>query len=186
MSKPNKLFILVGPSGVGKNTLLEGLLLNVPLSSPAVSLTTREPRDGEIAGVHYYYIAEKKFLEHIESNELLQYVRYAGNFYGLLRDEIDSKLSKGHVFALVEPEGVEQLKDQYPDAVSMFLFGKEQDLIDRMRKRGDSEGQIKSRMNTYDHFISYLPKADYILNNGTPGHVLEDALTIVRRVTKDE
>lgn len=179
----NRLYLIVGPSGVGKNTLLEGVLDNLDITVAAISITTRDPRPGEVPGVTYNYVTKQDFIGYIANGHLLQYVEYSGNYYGLLRDEIDDKLAaEFDVFAVVEPLGVEQLKDLYPDSLSVFLRPARPDvLIDRMKARGDSEENITQRMKTYNHFMDFMPEADYIVNSGKMIHVLEDVINIIKR-----
>lgn len=176
----------MGPSGVGKNTLLEGLLASVPNTLAAVSCTTRKPRPGEIEGKDYHFVSELDFTNAIQTNNLLQYVIYSGYFYGMKKDEIDNKLPYADVLVVVEPTGVQQLKAAYPDLKSLFLFGRRTEVYDRLIARGDRPEVINSRMATYDTFINYMPKCDYIINSGKPEHVLEDAITIIKRLKQNE
>jgi guanylate kinase len=177
----NKLYLIVGPSGVGKNTLLENILATVPKTFPAVSVTTRDPRPGEQEGVHYYYRSTEDFISFINQDMLLQYVSYSGNYYGLLKGEINNKLAQGDAFAVVEPEGVKQLQEIYPEALSLFLRPTDgQELVDRMKARGDSEESIVKRMETYNHFMDYLHMADFTLAPGNPAEVLAEATHIIK------
>ena len=177
----NRLYLIVGPSGVGKTTLVERILKEVPGTLQAVSTTTRKPRQGETDGISYNFVTERTFVDMIQQDDLLQYVIYNGFFYGLSKDEINSKLELANVLVIVEPKGADQLKTLYPDAISIYLRCEPEELVTRMTIRGDSQEDISSRMKTYDHFNKYMSKADYIINQGPPTYVIEDVCSIISR-----
>lgn len=175
----NRIYLIVGPSGVGKNTLLDGLLASIPNAQSAVSVTTRNPRPGETHGVNYFYITRQEFEAHIHSKDFLQWVEYAGNYYGLLTSEVDIKLRWGHVFCVVEPEGARQLKAIYPEAKVVYLHATRSLVENRMRDRGDTATAIEGRMATYGHFSSFRDEADYVIEEIEADKVLAEAAWIV-------
>lgn len=137
-----KIFVLVGPSGSGKTTLGEHLKSKgIP---ELVSHTTREMRKGEIDGVTYYYISKEEF----DALDKIEYSEYAGNFYCLSRQEVEDKLSKyNYVFAITDIHGVQQIKKHYPqETVSIFIDVTFDEMVERMKERGDSKENIASRV----------------------------------------
>ena len=93
MQKSGKLFIISGPSGVGKSTVLKALFREHPDLYFSVSATTRAPREGEIDGVHYRFIKSEQFLQMVQENELLEYAEYVGSFYGTPRGPVEDAIA---------------------------------------------------------------------------------------------
>jgi len=117
-----RLVVLTGPSGVGKGTLVNQLRQRHPELYLSVSVTTRPPRPSEQEGVNYYFRSREEFLNLIEANELLEWAQYAGNFYGTPREIVFQKLNQGQdVLLEIELAGARQVRQQYPDAIRIFL-----------------------------------------------------------------
>lgn len=161
-----KIYLLMGPSGAGKTTLGEYLKeLGIP---ELVSHTTRPPRKGEINGVHYHFVSVDEFKK-IELAEFNEYPTNSGRFYGISKAEIESKLaSHQKVFAVAELNGIKQLKKAYPnEVVVIFITASLEEMERRMRKRGDSEEVIQSRLKqaieNKEHEHKWI--ADYIIEN---------------------
>jgi len=164
MSK-GRLFVISGASGVGKSTVLKRVMEGRANLSFSVSATTREPRPGEVDGVHYYFITHEQFQEMIRQDAFLEYDAHAANYYGTPLAQLEEKLTCGDVILDVEPAGAKIVKEKRPDAVLIFIVPpSEQELERRLRSRGDtSEEQIAMRLDRakwemeqrswYDHVV---------------------------------
>lgn len=160
-----KLFVISGASGVGKGSLLKGVMARRPDLSFSVSATTRAPRPGEVDGVHYYFISKECFEEMIKKDEFLEYDAHAANYYGTPEGQLNDKLTRGSVLLDIEPKGAQIVRKKRPDAVLIFVMPpSEAELERRLRSRGDTpEDQIAMRMerakwemeqrNWYDHVV---------------------------------
>ena len=117
-----KTFIVAGPSGVGKGTILKKLFETHDLYY-SVSATTRDPREGEVDGVHYHFLSVEEFRAMIAEDALLEHAEYVGNYYGTPRKAVLDKIENGSSILLdIEVQGAEQVKDQFPEAVTMFVI----------------------------------------------------------------
>src|SRR5690625_3380720 len=117
------LFILSGPSGVGKGTVRKNLFEQVTELKYSISMTTREKRPGEVDGVDYFYKTKEAFEKLIEQNQLLEYAKYVNNYYGTPRDYVERTLEAGYdVFLEIEVQGALQVKKSFPEGVFIFLF----------------------------------------------------------------
>ncbi len=183
--KKGIILVLSGPSGVGKGTIsgaIRSKHSNIELS---VSATTRSPREGEIDGVHYYFIDQAKFDALVEANEFVEYVRKYNSSYGTLKSELSRIMDGGHNVLLdIEPIGAMNIKKMYPEAVMIFVIPRSFDALkDRLWKRGSETPETFERRNA--DFIKELNTADqydYIVLNDA----LEDAVNAVERIVEAE
>ena len=143
-----KLFVISGASGVGKSTVLGKVMSQRDDLAFSVSATTRDPRPNECDGVHYYFITKEKFEEMIAQDAFLEYDNHAKNYYGTPIDQLEDKLTRGHVILDIEPVGAKIVKEKRPDAVLIFIMPPSQEELERrLRSRGDtSEDQIQIRL----------------------------------------
>ncbi len=179
MSK-GRLFVISGASGVGKSTVLSKVMANRKNLSCSVSATTREPRPGEVEGVHYYFITLERFQEMIRQDAFLEYDEHAANFYGTPLDQLEDKLSRGDVILDVEPAGAKIVKEKRPDAVLIFIMPPtEVELERRLRSRGDtSEDQIAMRMDRAKWEMAQRDWYDHVVVND----VLEDCVNKINQI----
>ena len=164
MSK-GKLFIISGASGVGKGTVLKSIMQKRQDLMFSVSATTRDPREGEVDGVHYYFVTKETFEDMIRNGEFLEYDAHAANYYGTPKAQMEEKLSRGLVLLDIGPNGAKAVRDTRNDATLIFIMPPSMEELERrLRGRGDtSEEQIKMRMeravwemeqkNWYDHVV---------------------------------
>ena len=149
MQKSGKLFIISGPSGVGKSTVLKALFREHPDLYFSVSATTRAPREGEIDGVHYRFIKSEQFLQMVQENEFLEYAEYVGSFYGTPRGPVEDAMAQGRdAFLDIEIQGAQQVYEKRPDAVRIFIAPPSwQALEERLTSRGtDSPEKVQKRL----------------------------------------
>lgn len=162
------LFIVSGPAGSGKGTVVNALVKNHPEIFLSVSATTRNPRPGEVHGVHYYYISKEEFEQRIKNGQMLEYTTYSGNYYGTPLKEIEEAMEKGKDIILeIEVDGGMQVKEKVNDAVTIMLTPPNKDVLEaRLRGRGtETEDVIKWRLERAKEEILLLPKYDYSVVN---------------------
>ena len=168
MKNQKKLIILTGPSGVGKGTVVKEILgkdKNIWLS---ISATTRKPREGEKDGENYYFLNQKKFKEMIAQNLFLEWAQFAGNFYGTPLSSVNEKINNGYTVLLeIEVEGAKQIKQKFPNSISIFLLPPNKaELERRIRNRGtEKEDAIKERLSRANYEISSSKQFDFELTN---------------------
>ena len=117
-----KVFVITGPSGVGKGTLIERLLERITELELSISATTREPRPGEVDGRDYHFLAPDEFDRRVEAGDFLEHATYSGNRYGTLREEVERRLAEGRSVVLeIEVQGARQVREAMPEAVQIFI-----------------------------------------------------------------
>lgn len=170
MQKSGKLFIISGPSGVGKSTVLKALFREHPDLYFSVSATTRAPREGEIDGVHYRFIKSEQFLQMVQENEFLEYAEYVGSFYGTPRGPVEDAMAQGRdAFLDIEIQGAQQVYEKRPDAVRIFIAPNSwAELERRLTERGtDSAEKIQKRLLRAKVELQAAENYDYLVVNDT-------------------
>ena len=168
MKNFKKLIILTGPSGVGKGTVIKEILgreKNIWLS---ISATTRNPRKGEEEGKNYYFLSEDKFKKMIVNNLFLEWAQFAGNYYGTPISSVSRKIEDGLTVLLeIEVEGAKQIKEKFPEALSIFLLPpNKEELEKRIRNRGtDKEDAIEKRLSRANFEIEKSNEFDFSVVN---------------------
>ena len=161
-----KTFIISGPSGVGKSTVLSALMEKRPNVYFSVSATTRDPRPGELDGIHYHFMDVSSFRKWIAMDQFLEYAEYVGNFYGTPKRFVDEAMEQGKDVILdIEVQGAIQVTSKRPDTVRIFIAPPSwSELERRLTERGtDSKDKIQKRLlrakvefqtaHTYDYFV---------------------------------
>jgi guanylate kinase len=146
-----KVFVITGPSGVGKGTLIEKLLERIPELELSVSATTREPRPGEKDGRDYHFLSEAEFERRVEAGDFLEHATYSGHRYGTLRETVESRLAEGRSVVLeIEVQGARQVRAAMPEAVSIFIAPPDPAALRRrLEGRGtDNPEEIERRLRT--------------------------------------
>ncbi len=183
MKNLKKLIILTGPSGVGKGTVVKEILdkdKNICLS---VSATTRSPRKGEQEGENYYFLSVEKFKEMINKNLFLEWAKFAGNYYGTPLSFVKDKIEDGFIVLLeIEVEGAKQIKDKFPDSLSIFILPpSKEELERRIRNRGtEKEEAINRRLSRSTYEIASSDGFDFKVTNRDVDETAERIIKIIR------
>lgn len=163
-----KLFVLAGPSGVGKGTLRARALSDVDGLVYSISCTTRAPRDGEREGADYRFISKKDFEDRIDRNLFLEYARVHENFYGTLREDVVREMEAGHdVLLEIDVQGAKQVRRILPASVLIFVTPPSPaELEERLRNRGtESEEQIAIRLENAKREMEEASEYDHVIVN---------------------
>jgi len=176
--------VITGPSGVGKGTLIRGLLERVPELELSVSATTRPPRPGERDGVDYHFLSPREFERRVAASDFLEHATYSGNRYGTLRSEVGRRLEAGRPVALeIEVEGARQVRAAMPDAVAVFIAPPSHDALRaRLIGRGtDTPEQVDERMRTAERELEAQPEFAHVVVNDRLEHAVAELAQIVSR-----
>ena len=168
MKNLKKLIIITGPSGVGKGTIVKEILDKDKDIWLSISATTRKPRVGEKDGENYYFISDERFKDMINKKEFLEWAQFAGNFYGTPLSTVSEKIEKGYTVLLeIEVEGAKQIKEKFPEALSIFLLPpSKEELEKRIRNRGtEKEEAINKRLVRANYEIASSDKFEFVLTN---------------------
>jgi len=148
-NQKGKLFVITGPSGVGKGTVLEKFFQNNKNIVYSISQTTRKPRPGEVHGVNYFFVSNEEFQKSIENDELLEWAKYSDNYYGTRKDFVLKAIDKGvDVLLEIETHGAKKIMEKFPDCVSIFIAPPNLDELEkRLRGRNtEDEDAIQKRL----------------------------------------
>lgn len=166
--KQGLLIVLSGPSGSGKNTVCDELKKNNPNIWESISMTSRKPRKGEENGKAYYFVSEEEFEENIKKDKMLEYAKFAGNYYGTPKDSVQKHLDKGEdVILVIEIQGALQIKKKIPHALFIFLLPPSMKELKRRltARHTESEEKIMERFETAYKEINELSKYNYVIVN---------------------
>lgn len=189
MNKKGTLVLFSGPSGVGKDTVLEVVLNKNKDLQKSVSLTTRAIRENEIDGKDYYFISQSAFDNMVKNNEVLEFAQYGKNFYGTPKAPIDKWLDEGKTIILkIEVQGAKKIKELYPEAVGIFIMPPSmEELEKRLRFRGtESEDDIQRRLDIAKSEIENSVDYDYLVINDDIGLASDNVLNIVKTLNLTE
>lgn len=176
------LIVLSGPSGSGKGTIIKSLLSSRKDTVLSISVTTRQPRPGEIDGVHYFFRTRDEFEKMISTDSLLEYANYNGNYYGTPEESIKKWLAEGkNVLLEIEVQGAEQVMDHRSDLVSIFItIPSMEELERRLRERGtENEETIRSRMAVAKRELARAFRYDYVVLNDEVASAVKRINTII-------
>lgn len=169
------VFVITGPSGVGKGTLIRGLMERLPRLELSVSATTRAPRPGERDGVEYHFLTRAEFDRKVAGEEFVEHADYAGRSYGTLRSELDDRVRAGVPVVLeIEVQGARQVRRSVPDAVQVFIAPPSLDALrTRLIGRGtDDPEEVERRLRVAEQELQAQPEFAHVVVNDR----LEDAL----------
>ncbi len=164
----SKLFVISGPSGAGKGTLVARVRDRVPGLGLTVSATTRQPRAGEIDGVNYYFLTDEEFSRRVEEGQFVEWAQVHANRYGTLVSEIESKLADGHSLILeIDVQGALNVKRRFPDAVLVFVEPPSLEVLrERLVGRGtETPESVELRLANAEHELSLADHYDVRIVN---------------------
>lgn len=179
------LYVISGPSGVGKGTVCQQLLRDADELTLSVSATTRAPRAGEVDGVNYHFLSRDDFQQRVARGDFLEWAEVYGNFYGTLRSAVQHELDAGrNVLLEIDTAGARQVKDLMPEAVLIFLAPPSpQELLRRLQERNtDSPEEIARRQRCLQDELAQEVYYDHVLVND----VVEDTVQKIRRIVNSE
>ena len=163
-----KVFVITGPSGVGKGTLIERLLERIPGLELSISATTRAPRTGEVDGRDYHFLAPEEFDRRVAAGDFLEHATYSGNRYGTLREEVERRLAEGRSVVLeIEVQGARQVREVMPEAVQIFVAPPSPEVLrERLEGRGtDSREEIEERLRTAETELEARDEFPHVVVN---------------------
>ncbi len=178
------MFVITGPSGVGKGTLIRGLLERLPELELSVSATTRAPRPGEADGVDYHFLTSEEFEQRVADGDFVEHAEYSGNRYGTLRSELERRLRAGAPVVLeIEVQGARQIRETMPEAVAVFIAPPSREALRaRLVGRGtDASEQVEKRLRTAERELEAQSEFGYVVVNDRLEHATEELAGIVQQ-----
>ncbi len=176
------LIVLSGPSGSGKDTVLAQLKERELNMKQSISMTTRAMRQGETDGVDYYFTDVETFEKNIEEGYFLEYVKYGDNYYGTPKKKIEELIEEGYnVFLKIEVEGAKNVRDAFPQAVSIFIAPPSLEVLqNRLKGRGtESEETYLKRLEIAQEELSRSKEYDYVVINDELSKCTDDICAII-------
>ncbi|MCR5736723.1 MAG: guanylate kinase [Eubacterium sp.] len=204
-----KLLVISGFSGVGKGTTVKMMVEQFEKYKLSVSATTRNPREGEVHGEHYFFVTKEQFEQMIVDKELLEYAEFVGNYYGTPKSYVEENLEKGnHVILEIECQGAEIVKKLVPEAVLVFilppsaeelkrrLIGRNSEAPEVIQKRLLRAVEETEFLKNYDYFVindlveNCMVNIDKIIENDQPllatEEQIEEIVTDIKKFEKGE
>jgi guanylate kinase len=183
LTPASPVFVVTGPSGAGKGTLISLVLPRFDVLRAAVSATTRPQRAGERDGVEYWFLSEHDFARRVADDEFLEWVWYVGNRYGTLGSEVERIRGEGCAPLLeLETEGALAVKDKLAGAVTVFVTAPVEELERRLRERAtESSGTIEKRIELARRQLGQAGDFDYVVENDDRERAAGELASIVAR-----
>jgi guanylate kinase len=180
----SKVFVITGPSGVGKGTLIRLLRDQIPELELSVSATTRAPRPGEEDGVDYRFLDDDEFARRVAAGEFVEWARYSGRCYGTLRSELDRRTAAGVPVVLeIEVQGARQVRDSLPEALQIFIRppADAAALRDRLIGRGTDAGEeVERRLAVAEQELAAADEFPHQVVNDRLEDAVAELVAIVR------
>jgi guanylate kinase len=183
-----KVFVITGPSGVGKATLIRGLMEQVPELELSVSATTRKPRPGERDGADYHFLTPDEFERRAADGDFLEHATYSGHRYGTLGSEVERRVGQGRPVVLeIEVQGARQVRETMPESVLVFIAPPSRDALRaRLIGRGtDTREQVDARMRTAEQELQAQSEFAHVIVNDRLEQATDDLVAIVRAALPD-
>jgi len=182
METDRKLFIISGPSGAGKGTLVSSAMKQVGDIELSISATTRKSRVGETPGVEYHFISDEEFDEKVKKNEFLEWAKVHYNKYGTLRNLVRDHLQKRKdVILELDVQGALNVKEKVTNAILIFIKPPSQkELKERLvKRRTESKKDVENRLKTAEVEMKFANKYDYIIENKDLKQAVEELVKII-------
>jgi guanylate kinase len=180
-----RVFVITGPSGVGKGTLIRSLRARIPELDLSVSATTRGARPGEQDGVDYHFLDDDEFEARVRAGDFVEHARYSGRRYGTLRSDLEKRLADGRPVVLeIEVQGARQVREAMPEAMQVFIAPPgEAALRARLVGRGtDDAEQVEARLATAREELRAQGEFPHVVVNDR----LEDAVAALEEVVREQ
>lgn len=187
--RKGNLFIVSGPSGAGKGTLVKELLRRVPDAWVSISVTTRDPRPGEAEGRDYYFVSDAEFDALVRTGGLLEWAEVHGNRYGTPRAAVEDRMRQGkQVLLEIDPQGAFQIRDLMPESILLFIkVPSIQELKRRLEGRGsETEEQMAERMETAERELELVGTYDHVVINDDVSRATDELVGIIDTYTNGE
>jgi len=181
MRKGN-LFIISGPSGAGKGTLVEAITPMVADLWLSLSVTTRAPRPGEHEGLQYRFVSDAEFAALIENDALLEWAEVHGQRYGTPKDAVVEKMAEGRQVILeIDPQGAFKVKQRVPESVLIFITPPSfEELARRLSGRGsETEAQVEKRLETAKHELGLVGEYDHVVRNDDVSRAAQELAALI-------
>jgi guanylate kinase len=183
------LFIVSGPSGAGKGTLVKEVLRLVPDAWVSVSVTTRAPRPGEAPGEHYFFVSDEQFDRLVATDGLLEWASVHGNRYGTPRQAVEAMIACGkQVILEIDPQGAFQIRDLMPDSILLFVRPPSLDELHRRLKgrMSETDEQVADRMRTAERELELVGRYDHVVINDDVSRATNELVGIIDTYANDE
>jgi guanylate kinase len=180
-----RVVVITGPSGVGKGTLIRGLMDRLPNLELSISATTRPPRPGEQDGVDYHFLSREDFDRRVAEGAFVEHADYAGRSYGTLRSELDDRVRSGVPVVLeIEVQGARQVRSAVPDSLQVFIAPPSPAALRaRLTGRGtDDPAEVERRLRVAEDELAARPDFAHVVVNDE----LEEALERLTEIVADE
>jgi guanylate kinase len=177
-----RVFVITGPSGVGKGTLIRGLMERLAQLELSVSATTRAPRPGEQDGIDYHFLSSEEFERHVQAGDFVEHADYAGRRYGTLRSELEQRVAGGVPVVLeIEVQGARQVRAAMPEAVQVFIAPPSLDALrTRLIGRGtDGSEEVERRLGVAEQELTARDEFAHVVVNDRLEDALEELVAIV-------
>ena len=178
-----RVFVITGPSGVGKGTLIRSLRERMPELELSVSATTRGPRPGEADGVDYHFLSDAEVQRRVDAGDFVEHATYSGRRYGTLRSELDRRTGAGAPVVLeIEVQGARQVRETMPEAIRVFIAPPSREALrTRLVGRGtDDAEQVAARLRTADAELAAQDEFAHVVVNDRLDDAVEELTGIVR------
>jgi guanylate kinase len=178
-----RVFVITGPSGVGKGTLIRTLRERLPELELSVSATTRAPRPGERDGVDYHFLSDDEFAERVRAGDFVEHAHYSGRRYGTLRAELERRTAAGVPVVLeIEVQGARQVREALPDAVQIFIAPpSEEALRNRLVGRGtDPPDAVEARLRRAAEELGAREEFHHVVVNDRLDDAVDELIRVVR------
>lgn len=185
----SKIFVISAPSGAGKTTIVRSALSRLPGIEFSVSATTRGKRSFEKDGVDYFFLNEEEFNKKIEAEEFVEWETFYGYYYGTLKSYINVKLERGKSVLLeVDVKGALKIKQEYPEAIMVFILPPSIDELKRrlINRKTESESDLQKRFERAKMEIDYQTHFEYKVMNDDLEYAKEEVYNILRKELKKE
>ena len=180
--KKGQLIIISGPSGVGKGTVIKGLITKYPDYVLSISMTTRPPRDHEVEGIDYFFVSDEQFDHYIEKDAFIEWCQVHTHRYGTLKVQVDAQCDKGNnVFLEIDTQGAKKVRQKYPDTFSIFIAPPSlEDLAKRLQKRNtEGQSELQHRLANANKELAEIGDYNIVLINEDIDRAIDELHNVI-------